>query len=240
MSSSIRRCHGFTLIELLVVIAIIAILAAILFPMLMRAKEASRRSQCAQNMRQIYQAMALYADDNSGRLPWADNLYTRTPFVNSVNPNWVGQKLLKYHKNTLDVWKCPSNPYKTNQPGYCQIVYYFNLFADDITNPNPDPVEKYKMAGQPIDGPDFTIKWLPGKDGGYRSWKYTRLSRIPVLWDQRMRLFDSQTMTWAPVDPNNENTYRLIHFSGWNILYLDGHAKWSTNTNNSRLPFVPE
>ncbi len=60
---------GFTLIELLVVIAIIAILAAILFPVLSRARETARMVHCANNMRQIGKAVVMYADDNNGRFP---------------------------------------------------------------------------------------------------------------------------------------------------------------------------
>jgi prepilin-type N-terminal cleavage/methylation domain-containing protein/prepilin-type processing-associated H-X9-DG protein len=59
---------GFTLIELLVVIAIIAVLMAILFPALNRAKEQGKRTVCMGNLKQLNLAWILYADDNNDRL----------------------------------------------------------------------------------------------------------------------------------------------------------------------------
>lgn len=66
----VSASRAFTLIELLVVIAIIAILAAILFPVFLRAKEASRRSECISNFRTIHQALTMYADDTNGYMPY--------------------------------------------------------------------------------------------------------------------------------------------------------------------------
>ena len=76
-----NRLRAFTLIELLVVISIIALLIAILLPVLSRTKETARRSQCASNLRSIGQASFAYAVDFDGLLPQRAPLHNQAAQV---------------------------------------------------------------------------------------------------------------------------------------------------------------
>jgi prepilin-type N-terminal cleavage/methylation domain-containing protein len=97
-----RRRLAFTLIELLVVIAIIAILAAILFPVFARAREAGRRSGCLSNMRQIGVALGMYLQDHDGVFPPGG------PKSWEAGRNRLVGQLQPYVRNDL-LFRCPSD-----------------------------------------------------------------------------------------------------------------------------------
>ncbi len=105
---------AFTLIELLVVIAIIAILAAILFPVFARAKEAAKQSACISNMRQIGVGFSLYKGDYDDRMPDRRDLkesmgyrpWTSWP-PSDPRGGWAAETLQPYTKSS-EIWSCSS------------------------------------------------------------------------------------------------------------------------------------
>ncbi len=83
------RPRAFTLIELLVVIAIIAVLISLLLPAVQSAREAARRAQCVNNMKQLALAVMNYESSNNCFPPVELDCYCETPGTVHNGPSWL-------------------------------------------------------------------------------------------------------------------------------------------------------
>ena len=101
--------RGFTLIELLVVIAIIAILAAILLPVLSAAQERARSVQCMNNLKQLGVACIMAGQDNGDTLPFGDN---NSLWMGTIGP-YLGSTV---SSNQTKVYLCPDAPIPSSLP----------------------------------------------------------------------------------------------------------------------------
>jgi prepilin-type N-terminal cleavage/methylation domain-containing protein/prepilin-type processing-associated H-X9-DG protein len=119
-----REQKGFTLIELLVVIAVIALLMAILVPVLRSAREQGQRAVCLSNLRQLTLAWIVYADEHDGRIVHGSPYGGRTGRI--YQEGWAGRAFLPENSRTraelianpekgslwswiedVDIYRCP-------------------------------------------------------------------------------------------------------------------------------------
>ncbi len=109
---------AFTLVEILVVIAILAIIAAILFPVLSRAKVSAKDSASLSNLRQIGQSSLLYAADSGDTLPYCPDFTTYNlaeqglggGSLDHILDYKTADQLLAPYGAAPQLWESPADP----------------------------------------------------------------------------------------------------------------------------------
>jgi prepilin-type N-terminal cleavage/methylation domain-containing protein/prepilin-type processing-associated H-X9-DG protein len=203
----LKKNAAFTLIELLTVIAIIAILAAILIPVVGKVREQARFSNCVSNLRQWGTANLLHANDNDGLIPWdgqssgdADpNNMARhmgtLPWYNALPPyvdsmtiiqrNAAGN-LPKLGDNSIFI--CPSaERYGSAAEWLCYGPNY--LLSTTPANPTPagrPPITRLDDIREPNRVPLFaeTTNHTPGSTGSFAN-SNPRYLKDAMRHDQR-------------------------------------------------------
>jgi len=229
LSYEIINCRqALTLIELLVVIAIVAILAALLLPVLAAAKQRAWATQCLSNARQIGLGMKMYASDNhelypeSGTtIPWGA-IDIPVAEGGSGKPSWM-QQIVSYTANT-NVYHCPAN--RNFSVDEQSPFNYFNgvraafvAAGDAFASANS---QRYQFPSASVLSGDTV--WPPTDADPDAS--------IDADKDDY-----SQCCVGGAASDNDATEVWQIHDNGQNILFEDGHVRWYKGYSTNDMTF---
>jgi prepilin-type N-terminal cleavage/methylation domain-containing protein len=236
------RNHGFTLVELLVVVGLIGVLVALLLPAVQAAREAARRTQCQNNLKQIGLGLIRYHDQHGtfpvGCVewrPWGNTTYRQLAWSAYLLPYIEQQPLFERldlslafddpanavaAATVLPVLLCPSVPAEhlslTSGRG---PTHYGGIFGERITSPNNPPkgVMLFDQAipiREVLDGATYTL--IVGEDSQFSDGE----------WVNGRNIFDQAYAINAA--PEIENDIRSEHPGGANGVTCGGSVHFLT------------
>lgn len=254
------RQRAFTLIELLVVIAIIAILAAILMPVLQLAQKKARAITCENNHKQLVLAWEMYPGENNDIL--CGNPALTTPQADTDPNTWVlgyehannelqdntnieylrTSKLAPYCNYAVGIYKCPDDTYKWTEGGVpmarVRSVSMNTCLQGDYYIAN---------GGNASSGIPNNEAWFPASEG-QKYYCYVKLTdigaRTPgpgpsdlfVMGDEHAGTINSGNFSWFGSGTTWGDTPASYHNFGNIYSFADGHVeyhKWLTKYNAS-------
>jgi len=201
-----RMLHGFTLVELLAVIAIIALLSAILFPVMATARHNARQGACMSNLHSIIQAEKMYKDD--WRV-YPDALYgiaycypPYPPYPPDPNcGGGAGTRLYPDYVKDEKIFNCPESPSKLDNRAVVSVV-------DRMTGQpavGVDPATGQVAQCRLFEFSSYDFQYRPNRDmSGLREVHYRRkwtTGAAGITDDPRQLIYkeppDNTVVTWC-------------------------------------------
>jgi prepilin-type N-terminal cleavage/methylation domain-containing protein/prepilin-type processing-associated H-X9-DG protein len=240
-----KRRKGFTLIELLVVIAIIAILAAILFPVLSRTRIVARNANCEANLRQIGTAMKMYLGDWDDTFP-TNRIIQSDGTLSAIQ--WECNLSQQDSKGEPMTDPATGAPYKfTYSINWVEGLYQY---VEAVTK-SDDPSSSWKcQAASPTRRPSayncgvnysFNGCLAEQPDGIVKASQNLMMCR-ELSWTAPAELRPTNPTAMSSSEPANAPNYSFLtakdattpsgtkevfrmHGTGSHILFADGHVK---------------
>lgn len=227
--------HGFTLVELLVVIGIIAVLTALLFPALSRAKEHANRIRCAANLRTLGHALSMYTQQ-TGYYPGGDS-YTSRGDVIGVWPT----RLRAFLNGNLSVFYCPAQETRCKWEGQeCpaesrlatdrEMGFGYQIGEPLIRSLWPFFSYGYNLQGVRLktEQPNRGLGSLVYRDADMHYARELRAVRVKSP-SEMIAIADSVAdgdSDWLIFCVGKLYLPGRIHGGGSNVLFCDGHVTW--------------